>query len=251
MNTTHKGERIKTIHVYNTLETIWQYQYDGESRLIERIDPNVNSTRFERDALGRITKTIDALGNVTQHQYDANDNLVKAIDPLNQTSASSFDAMNRVTQTSDALGNATQFKYDALGRLHSVTDAIARFVENSYDALSRLTDVLHPGNLKAMQGFDRDSQLTSVTSPSNDTRSLVLDSNTNVTNETTADTVSLQYQYNANDQLVSFSNGRGNQHTITTMQHHGSFRKTTPLQRLITVMMKTITRNKSPKTGLL
>ncbi|MCU7880013.1 MAG: hypothetical protein KZQ66_03605 [Candidatus Thiodiazotropha sp. (ex Lucinoma aequizonata)] len=203
-----QGDRIKTIHVYNTLETIWQYIHDGESRLIEHIDPNGNITRYERDALGRVTKTIDALGNVTQNQYDANDNVIKAIDTLNQATISSFDVMNRITQTSDALGNATQLQYDALGRVHSVTDAISRFVENSYDALSRLTGVLHPGSLNAKQGFDNDSQLTSVTTPSNDTRSLTLDNNTNVTDETTADTVSLQYQYNSNDQLVSFRNGR-------------------------------------------
>jgi RHS repeat-associated protein len=203
-----QGERVKTTQSNNGTDSVWQFKYDGEGRLIESIDPNGNSTRYERDPLGRITKMVDALGNITEHQYDANDNVIKAIDPLSQASASSFDTMNRVTQASDSLGNTTSLNYDALGRIHSVTDATSRFVQNSYDALSRLTNVLHPGSLTAKQGFDNDSQLTSVTTPSDDTRSLVLDNNTNVSNETTADSVLLQYQYNSNDLLTGFINGR-------------------------------------------
>lgn len=203
-----QGDRTQTTRTVNGILAIWQYEYDGESRLISMTDPNGNTTQYVRDPLGRVTKTIDALGNETLHEFDNNNNLIRETDPLNNQQTFTYDEMNRVIEELDGLGNKTAYQYDALGRVHSITDALARFKEYTYDAASQLLSILHPGNLTATQSIDEDGDVASVTTPANDTRRLERDSTGMVIDEATADTISLRYEYNANDQVSHIINGR-------------------------------------------
>jgi len=203
-----QADLIRKTITDNNLQSIWHYEYDGESRLLGSTDPLGNKTTFERDALGRMIKSTDALGNVTTYEYDANGNAVKEIDPLNNASTSQYDEMDRMVEDSDPLGNSTKSIFDALGRLTSTEDALSRFWENAYDAVSRLVSLTHPSVLPATQQFDADGNITRVITPGNHGRWLTLDSNARVTRELTHDQIEIDYDYNGNDLVSSMTNGR-------------------------------------------
>jgi len=196
-------------------DILWQYKYDGESRLIESIDPNNNTVKFKRDALGRAIETTDALGNVVKNKFDQNGNVIEAADANGNLAKAIFDNMDRVTTTTDAKGNQQSFVYNLLGQIKSTTNALAQVWNNTYDELSRLVSITHPSSedtpLVTKQAFDKDNNVTSVVAPSNDARTLVLNDNALLTTEITADSVTQNYSYNENNLISSFTNGRSQQ----------------------------------------
>ena len=210
------NKKVKTYFIHDETEDILEYLYDGEDRLVKEIDPNGNFTLYERDALGRVIKVYDSLNNlIKQYEYDENSNIVKELDAFYNQIISTYDVMNRVTQVKDPLNHTNNFSYDKLGRLTQTTDALSRTWQSNYNDLSQLLSVNNPGSIIAKQSFDKDSNLVSVTTPSNDTRTEDLDENAKVSTETTADNVALNYQYNANNLLTNYTNGRGETTTYT------------------------------------
>jgi RHS repeat-associated protein len=203
---------------FNTPDVVNSYKYDGESRLIESSDPNGNTVKFTRDALGRLVETTDAEGNVTKSKFDENGNLIEATDALNNISKASFDEMDQVESTTDALNNQQSFTYNLLGQIEETTNALAQLWKNTYDDLSRLVSITHPSDadtpLIAKQTFDKDNNTVNVITPSDDTRTLVLNDNAQVSTETTADNVQQQYSYNENGLITSSINGRGQETTL-------------------------------------
>ena len=210
-----QGDLIRKTQVYNTQEFIWEYKYDGESRLIESIDPKGNSTKFTVDPLGRAIETIDALGNIVKAKFDENGNLIETTDALNNVTKASFDEMDQVVVTTDALNNNQSFTYNLLGQIKTTANALSQLWENTYDEISRLVGITHPGSeevpLIAEQALDNDNNIISVTTPNNNTRALNLNENAQVSTETTADTVTQHYSYNQNGLVERSINGRGQQ----------------------------------------
>ncbi|TMP83519.1 hypothetical protein CWB73_01420, partial [Pseudoalteromonas phenolica] len=204
-------KRIVSIN-QNFQDIVYKYGYDGESRLIESVDPNGNITKIKRDPLGRVIETTDALGNTIKAEFDESGNLIESSDAKGNISKATFDEMDRTTQTEDAAGNIQSFVYNLLGQLTKTTNAMSQVWHNAYDKLSRLVSITHPSStdepLVAKQDYDKDNNVTSVTTPTDDTRTLTLNNNAQVETETSADNVSLQYSYNKNGLVSTFTNGR-------------------------------------------
>ena len=90
------------------------------------------------DALGRVVKLTDPLGNATGYTYDALGNLLSVSDAKNNLATRGYDLRGRRTGLSDPdLGDWT-YSYNALGELAWRTDAKGRTVSLGYDALGRL-----------------------------------------------------------------------------------------------------------------
>jgi RHS repeat-associated protein len=199
----------------NAQDIVYQYKYDGESRLIESTDPNSTTIKIKRDALGRVIETTDALGNTVKAEFDENGNLIKSSDASGNASKATFDEMDRTKQTEDAAGNKQSFVYNLLGQITKTTNALSQVWNNSYDRLSRLISITHPSSddtpLIAKQGYDDDNNVISVTAPADDTRTLGLNNNAQIETETTADNVLLKYSYNENGLVSTFINGRNQQ----------------------------------------
>jgi RHS repeat-associated protein len=75
------------------------------------------------DSLGRLLTSLGASNQTTRYEYDNNGNLTKLIDPRNAATLTAFDALNRVKQVTDALNGITKTAYDLRDNVTSVTDA--------------------------------------------------------------------------------------------------------------------------------
>ena len=92
---------------------------------------------FAYDTLGRLVRTIDALGGTTTRTYDAVGNLTSITDPLNRTTRFGYDLLNRQVSTTDPLDHTTTTAYDADGNVISVTDPLGHATQYGYDVLDR------------------------------------------------------------------------------------------------------------------
>jgi RHS repeat-associated protein len=101
-----------------------------------------NSATF--DSLGRLLSSIGASNQTTSYQYDANGNLTRLTDPRNAATQTAFDALNRVKQTTDALNGVTAFAYDGQGNVTSVTDAKLHATTYTVNGFGFVTQVVSP-----------------------------------------------------------------------------------------------------------
>nr|WP_255609647.1 RHS repeat domain-containing protein [Methylosinus sp. Sm6] len=109
------------------------------------------TTRYEYDALDRITKITDPLGNESIQNFDANGQLWKVTHRYKKSDGTydvrdvvtrSFDAADRVLTETDAGGNVKSYSYDEAGNVIAVLDAEGHTTRFEYDAMNRRTAVI-------------------------------------------------------------------------------------------------------------
>jgi RHS repeat-associated protein len=84
------------------------------------------------DSSGRLTQTVDALGNTNQFIYDAT-NMEMVIDPLGRTNIYAYDAMGNVVAQTNALDQATLMAYDGFNdKTNQITFHNGQAYTNSY-----------------------------------------------------------------------------------------------------------------------
>jgi YD repeat-containing protein len=147
----------------STTDTVTTFTYlSGET---EVVDANSHTSSFELDAEGRVTKTIDALGNEREQTWTANSDVATTVDALTaaNTTSYTYDGNANVTAaqlptgaaasavyttgtgcsssggtafqvkcTTDASGNTNQVDYDAAGNQVRNTNVTAGAVEFEY-----------------------------------------------------------------------------------------------------------------------
>jgi len=158
---------------------------DG-AQVIYAYDPNTSDvtmvnagpvTRYAYDAVGRVTRMTDGMGQDTNYTYDALDRVLTvrlpppvagsplvfqtsftydqydaatgllfqtAADPNGQTTRNGFDAVGNLRQAVDGLGKVTSYGY-ASNMLSSVTDANGNSTSYTYDAKRQLIQTTFPG----------------------------------------------------------------------------------------------------------
>lgn len=123
---------------------------DAKGQLLRSIDPKYNPpTDYEYDALERLTRKFDALGNITQWDYDVNDQIVQMTAPNNVVTQMVYDDLgNRLSETSADRG-ITTYTHDAAGNPVSMTDARGITITYRYDALGRITEA-NTGDLETV-----------------------------------------------------------------------------------------------------
>ncbi len=132
--------------------------YDAAGRVISATDPLGHTTRYQYDALGRITATIlpaadgsrDADGSLpgptTWSVYDAAGNLAESIDELARVTTYDHDGWGRVTRVTGADPDGdgplpapwTQSFHDHAGNVDRVLDHLGRQTTTTFDDLDRV-----------------------------------------------------------------------------------------------------------------
>ncbi len=107
-----------------------------------RTNGNGYTTKYEYDALGQLTETIDPLERKTKQEYDAAGNLKKTEDALGRTVSYAYDNADRLKEVnySEASTADITYKYDKNSNVVEMIDGTGT-TTRVYDQLGRLTEV--------------------------------------------------------------------------------------------------------------
>lgn len=154
--------RDRVVAVTDAQGNTTSYEYDGEGRLTKETLPSGRETTWTYDAAGRLASATDGLGNTSHYDYDPAGRLTSITLPRGGQYTYSYDAVGRLQTETDPLGEVTSYGYDAVGRLTSTTYPSGRTVTAAYDAAGRLTGMTASGLTRAF-GYDPAGRLTSAT----------------------------------------------------------------------------------------
>ena len=131
-----------------------QYDYNGSGDRTAMVDAENVETRYEFDALSRLTAVIenfvsgspaDHETNVrTEYTYNGAGSRTKIHDGNSHDTTFGYDDLNRLIWEKDALLHTTQYGYDGLGNRVSLLDANGATTTFDYDDLNRLITIDYP-----------------------------------------------------------------------------------------------------------
>ncbi len=192
--------------------------YDYRGRKISNTDANGQITHFAFDDADRMISTTDAAGHTTTYGYDTESNLRSVVDATGHSARYVFDTQGRVTSVTFVGGGevyaSETYNYDEPGRLTSKRDRNGNTIQYSYDNLDRLTTKHYPDSTTVSYTYDILSRLTQVIDPSG-TYSFAYDNMYRRIRASTqysflaGHTLVNGYVYDANSNLVSFTNPQG------------------------------------------
>ena len=194
--------------------TTFRYDAAGQPEVITTADNVV--WHLDYDAVGRLERITDQLGQSVVYVYDADGHLIE-VEVRNEHG-------QRVTHRSQA--------YDALGRLLSLALPQGHdfaYLDYEYDHAGRLTDAINGRGwgtayeyehhrlariIDANEGetrldYDALNRIAAVTAPNGAHTTFVTDPLGRVTQEASPDRGQREYQYDVVDNLTQLSDGRG------------------------------------------
>ena len=170
---------------------------DAVRKRTER-DARGNSTTFEMDEQGRVTKITDALTQEQIFEYNAVNKTAEQ-DKRNLRTAFEYDDINRLTKITNALFQDFTTVYDDTARTSTETDRRNLVKTTQLDALGRLISTTRSGVLLEQHQYD-----------GNNNRTISTDANTNQT----------QFTYDGANRLITRTDAFGtDQQTRTSFQY--------------------------------
>ncbi|MFA7061646.1 MAG: DUF6531 domain-containing protein, partial [Pedobacter sp.] len=140
-----------------TTETVWRRNTPSDPTLISL------TTTYTYDALDRVTRITDHLGNIIETVYDGNGKVqringyYKKPDNSYDTrviNSRTYDAADRLVTDTDIYNNVTTYAYDEAGNLIHVTDANGHVTRYEYDPMNRRTAVIDANGYKSTTVYD-------------------------------------------------------------------------------------------------
>ncbi len=226
--------------------------YDGLGNLTALTDPAGNTTTFGYDALGDLTSQTDPqvtgqAAGTWAWTYDADGERLTATDPTGAQSQSTWDYFGDLaTSTQDVRGSGgttddtTGLAYSYLGQVTQATSPDGAIIRNTYDPAGELTSTADAFGDTTGYAYNRLGEATSVTNPDQTSTTYAYDAAGNRTGATEwgvpppapATTPMLDSQsfgFDANADLTSATDGRGNTTTWAYTAAGQEASQTTPL----------------------
>ena len=192
------------------------YNYDGEDRLVQVIDPLRHSVSYGRDAAERLTSVTDGRGKTLSLQPDGLGRPLRIFDAYsNRIAENYYDSRELLEESTDGMGRVNNWDYDQCGSPVQFTDALASVSAFAYDALRRPIQATSPLSDVTNQRFDQDGNRNSLTNAFANTIVFSFDLSGRLSAVTTASNLTTAYTYNSRDLAETITKPSGQQATYT------------------------------------
>ena len=121
--------------------------YDSRGRRVSSTDQTGAVTTYGYDVQSQLTSVTDALNHLTAYAHDADGNLTTVTDANGHTTTYEYDLLKRKTKRTLPLGQAETFGYDPVANVISHVDFAGKTTTMTYDALNRLLGRFPDGSL--------------------------------------------------------------------------------------------------------
>lgn len=144
--TNHIDEINRITSTVNPIGDSVQYKYNGNNLIVEQIDEEGKSTKWEYDAAGRHIKTTDALNNYVYRYLNKNgltDSIRDSRGKIRNKAV--YDGSDRLISLNDGYGNYT-IVWDSSGNVKTLTDPNNRVLNHFYNDNNELLDISSGGS---------------------------------------------------------------------------------------------------------
>ncbi|MDQ3773815.1 MAG: DUF6531 domain-containing protein [Pseudomonadota bacterium] len=148
MTTATTAESVIGRHTEQTL--LQRVEWDDNNRMIASVNARGNATRYQYDALNRLSGLVFADGATKGFERDGAGNITRVIDPNHTMITNRFDDLNRLVErqvenADGAGGQVETFHYDGLNRLVAALTPGATTLRR-YDSRSHLLEETQSGH---------------------------------------------------------------------------------------------------------
>jgi YD repeat-containing protein len=193
------------------------FEYDGVGNISKTTLPNGSFLLNTYDAAQRLIAVEDNLGNRIDYTLDAFGNRTKedVKDPLlvlTRTLSRTYSSLNRLIDTLGGANQSTTFNYDANGNQIDITvdpSGLNQLTSQAYDALNRLSSTTDAKNGITSFAYDDRDNLISVTDPTGLVTNYSYDGLDNLTQQISPDTGTSNYNYDEAGNRLSQTDARG------------------------------------------
>ncbi|MGK4096203.1 DNRLRE domain-containing protein [Bacillus altitudinis] len=142
-----QADQLKKITLSNGTSIVRTYDKEGNEQSKTIRAESDQTYQFEYDLMGKLTKTIDPLGNVLKSEYDANSNLIKTISANGHEVSLTYDGTDRVKSKSYNGTEKYNFSYDKNGNETTVVNKEQNTTKNrTFDQQNRITKLTERGS---------------------------------------------------------------------------------------------------------
>ncbi len=170
-----------------------------------------DGTKINFNTIGRISTIVDTNNNTTTFTYDVNGKLTEIADASNRIATISYGANGYVSSIQIPGSRTISYLYDGNGNLTQVTDPETKTMSFGYDASHQLTSETDQRNIITTITYNSGS-VSSVSYPitidgtqTTSTTNYVYDFNQMVTTVTDGEGRRVDYQLNANKNIVQIT----------------------------------------------
>ncbi|MEM6470111.1 MAG: FG-GAP-like repeat-containing protein [Planctomycetota bacterium] len=199
-----------------------EYTYGSYSHdWVSRVDSDGNVTSRTYDASGNLSSETNPLGLTTRFVTDPFGNLTTITHPDGSVHRKAYDSEGRLILDQRSDGTSHQFGYDSVGQLTHVIDPLGQRTEYEYDGFGNLIVSTDPSGARTRFQYDLAGRLTRRELPSGRVETFQYDAAGNRIGKVDAAGNSIEYIYDAHNQLVE-ERWSGVSHATATYTQAGS-----------------------------
>lgn len=216
---TYAANGIDLLSVANTTsgtQVLEKRTYNSQHRPLTITSVNGQSSRYQYNSTGELTRYTDRLGHVTTISYDSSGRAHAIQGPVaGATYSFSYDSVNRIASVTDLDGSSIHFTYDSADRITSATypdgtygtraytlldvtsatDRLGQTTTYTYDADRELVTSTDPMGHVIQRGYNVAGELNSLTDPNGHATAVLLDLQGRLTGKVLADGTSSSITY--------------------------------------------------------
>ncbi|WP_042337501.1 RHS repeat-associated core domain-containing protein [Paraburkholderia ferrariae] len=148
-------------------------------------------------------------GEIARFEYDANGFATRSIDALGAATAYEYNAWGQVTLRTEIDGSETHYEHDEAGYLIGVTDALGGVTRIERDGLGRALCVTRPDGQVERHVWNAAGQRTSFAGPNGQSRHWYRDARGNVVRAVDEEGHAIERQYDAHGRPVRIESANG------------------------------------------
>ncbi|MBW7477856.1 hypothetical protein K0T92_24405, partial [Paenibacillus oenotherae] len=176
-------------------QTVGSVQYDDMGNVIVRTDAQ-HTTRYQYDALGRLTGVTDPKNDTTSYAYSLAGHLKEIRYPDANTTQKRYDQLGRLIKQTDAMGQVEKSFYDANSNVVRTVDQKGQQFTFQYNNRNRLTLKSSP-NDSVGYTYDPAGRRKTMTDPTGTTSYAYKNTTGELREVTFPDLKKISYTYNS------------------------------------------------------
>ena len=185
------------------LQTRWDYNAYGQ--VVHVANPGGASERIEYDAMGRLSASVDALGHTTRYRY---------AEPQSETP----------NTVEDAKGGQKHLTWSVTGLLTSYTDCSGSTTRYRYNRWGQRIETTGEEGARSSSRYDDQALLVAHTNALGQTTTYTYNAAADLIGVTAADGVSVEFERDAQGQLLTYQYGGPAQPLVQRFQYDAAGR---------------------------